>query len=95
MTQSFTVTSGSGTLQTTGAIPLDPTHGTFNATPGQVRYYSGTIAMDYAHPAWSMNNTVTVNFIWNVMNHATGPATIGVGVPEWGDQIQFSRCRFQ
>ena len=94
MTRAFTVTSGSGTLQTTGAIPLDATYGTFNATEGQVRYYSGTIAMDYAHPAWSMNNTVTVNFIWNIMNHASGPATIGVGVPDGAIKFNFPGAAF-
>ena len=59
-----------------------------------MRYYSGTIAMDYAHPAWTMNNTVTVNFIWNIMNHASGPATIGVGVPDGAIKFNFPGAGF-
>ena len=78
MTASFAT---EGAAQATAAIPLDPNH-TFTAELGQVRYYSGTIALNYLHSnVWSVDGASFVNFLWNA-NAADSDlvaATIGIG----------------
>ena len=78
MTASFAT---EGAAQSTTAIPLDAAH-TFDATNGQVRYYSGTIALNYLHSGvWTTDGASFVNFLWNA--NAADPdlvaATIGIG----------------